>query len=264
MKFALISLFCIVVISCKEVPKEIKTALVTPKSVVEINDSKYPEALHKVFNAHGGLKTWKNKRVLTFEIAKPNTKEKHTIDLYSRNEKIEMSGITMGSEGTSIWLLDDEEAYKGNPVFYHNLMFYFFAMPFVLSDDGINYTKADDLKFEGKSYPGFQITFNDGIGLSSKDEYYIHYNQETFQMEWLGYTVTFKSGEKSNNIKWVRYHDWINVDDLKLPNSLTWHEYEGKTIKAPEEPLYFENVTLSESALPANFFSKPEGANIIE
>ncbi len=262
MKLVLVSLFCITLFSCKETLKEVKTEAASEK-VVMIDNSKYTDALQKVFKTHGGLETWKSKRTLSFEIPKKDKTEKHTVDLYSRDEKIEMPGIIMGSEKGLIWLHDEKEAYKGDAVFYHNLMFYFYAMPFVLSDDGINYSEAEPLEFEGNTYPGIRISYNAGVGLSAKDEYYIHYNPETFQMQWLGYTVTFKSGEKSDNVKWIRYNDWMNVDGLQLPKSITWHAYEGRTIKGPKPARKFENVSLSEMALDADFFKMPEGAKVV-
>ena len=260
MKLALLSLFCMVMFSCKETPKEMKSEVPTVEKEAIVDDSKYPEALQKVFQTHGGLTTWKNKRTLSFEIPKTNKTEKHTIDLYSRDEKIEMQDISMGSEGADIWLLDKKEAYKGDAVFYHNLMFYFYAMPFVLSDDGINYSETEALEFEGISYPGIRISYETGVGLSAKDEYFIHYNPETFQMEWLGYTVTFRTGKKSDHIKWIRYNDWMDVDGVQLPKSLTWYEYEGRTLKEPRKPTNFENVRLSNTVESVGFFSKPEGA----
>ena len=263
MRLVLVSLFCLTVLACKETQKEIKTESEVPEMAVKVDDSKYPEALRKVFEAHGGLTAWKSKRVISFEIPKEEITEKHTIDLYSRNEKIEMQDVSMGSNGADIWLLDEKKAYKGDAVFYHNLMFYFYAMPFVLSDDGINYEEADALEFEETSYPGIGISYNDGVGLSSKDEYFIHYNPDTFQMEWLGYTVTFRSGEKSDNVKWIRYNDWMPVNDVVLPKSLTWYSLENGKIKEPSSTRNFENVSLSETAQAANFFNKPEGASSV-
>ncbi|MFS4492364.1 DUF6503 family protein [Maribacter sp. 2308TA10-17] len=263
MKLVLVSLLCLSIFACKETPKEMKTESEVPEKVAEINDSMHPESLQKIFEAHGGLEAWNSKRTLSFEIPKPENTEKHTIDLRSRDEKIEMPNTSMGSDGETIWLLEEKGAYKGDAVFYHNLMFYFYAMPFVLADDGINYSEVEALEFEGKTYPGIRISYNDGVGISPKDEYFIHYNPDTYQMEWLGYTVTFRSGEKSDNIKWIRYNDWMNIGGLVLPKSLTWHEYEGRTIKAAREPLQFENVTLSESPMEVDFFLKPEKAKIV-
>lgn len=264
MKFVAVFLFGIIIFSCKEAPKEVKIEKVTSEIISKIEDSKYPQALRKVFDAHGGLTTWKSKKTISFEIPNPDNTEKYTIDLNSRNEKIEMSDILMGSDGADIWLLDEMETYKGDAIFYHNLMFYFYTMPFVLADDGIKYADAEVLVYEGASYPGIRISYNAGVGLSAKDEYYIHYNPETFQMEWLGYTVTYRSGKKSENVKWIRYNDWMDVDGILLPKSLTWHDYEGRTIKEAREPLNFENVTLRESPMSEDFFTKPEGAKIVQ
>lgn len=258
-----LSLLCIAVLSCNEAPKEKRTDAVTSIKVAKIDDSKYPEVLRKIFDVHGGLAAWKSKRTISYEMPKVDAIEKQTIDLYSRNEKIEMPGIIMGSEGGDIWLLDEEEAYEGDAVFYHNLMFYFYAMPFVIADDGINYSEAEALEFDGVSYPGIRISYRDGVGLSAKDEYFLHYNAETFQMEWLGYTVTYRSGEKSDNIKWIRYNDWMEVQGLLLPKSLTWYDYEGRTIKEARAPLEFENVTLRETPASADFYAKPEGAKVV-
>lgn len=264
MKLILLSLLSITIFSCKDVSKEIKSEVVTPETTAKVVDSKYPIAMQKVLEAHGGVAAWKSKRTLSFEIPKDDTTEKQTIDLYTRDEKIEMPGVSIGSEGDNIWILDEEEAYKGDPIFYHNLMFYFYSMPFVLSDNGINYSEAEALEFKGISYPGIRISFNDGVGLSAKDEYFIQYNPETFQMEWLGYTVTYRSGEKSDNIKWIRYNDWMDVDGIKLPKSISWYEYEGRTIKEVRKTVNFENVKLSETAPSALLFSKPEGAKMVK
>jgi len=263
MKFALISLFCIVMMACKEAPKAVKPESEVSKIVTKIDDSRYPEAIQKIFEAHGGLKEWKNKRVLSFEIPKKDVIEVQTIDLKTRDEKIEIGAISMGSEGTEYWLLDENGNYSGDPLFYHNLMFYFYAMPFVISDNGINYSETPALEFDGTSYPGVRISFNDGVGLSSKDEYFVHYNSETFQMEWLGYTVTYRSGEKSEKIKWIRYNDWMKVNKVILPKSLTWYTVTDGKIIAPSSTRNFENVILTEVPAIDDFFSKPVNAKTV-
>ena len=102
--------------------------------------------------------------------------EKHTIDLHSRKDKVETPPVEIGFDGKDVWLLDEAKAYKGNAELYHNLMFYFYAMPFVLADSGINYKVAEDLVYDGKNYPGIHISYNDGVGASSKDDYYLYYD----------------------------------------------------------------------------------------
>ena len=53
-------------------------------------------------------------------------------------------------------------------------MFYFYAMPFILADDGIIYEDVAALKFEGKSYPGIKISYESGVGESPEDEYILY------------------------------------------------------------------------------------------
>ncbi len=248
---------------CKEAPKQqIEESRKTTEPVEIMRISAPAAAMNKVFEAHGGLANWKKNRTLSFTLPKTSP-ETHTIDLYSRHEKIETSEMAMGFDGKDFWLLDEKKSYKGDPIFYHNLMFYFYAMPFVLADKGIVYSETADLEFEGKKYPGVRITFKDGVGVSSKDEYYLHYEPETHQMTWLGYTVTYRSGEKSDNVKWIRYNDWGQVDGVLLPRSITWHDYEGRTIKEPREPTLFEDVVLQKTAKNAGFYSMPENAKVV-
>ncbi len=250
--------------SCKEAPKENIPESEERKVEIETPKREYPRALTQVFDAHGGLDNWKKKRTLSFTIPKPDAAEIQTIDLYDRRDKIEMPTTTMGFDGDDIWLLDPNNSYEGNPAVYHNLMFYFYAMPFVLADDGINYEEADALIFEGKSYPGMHISYDAGIGASPKDDYYLYYDAETHQMVWLGYTFTYGSDEESEDVSYIRYADWMKLGDVMLPKILTWYTSEGSVIKQAKDPLPFENVSLIEVTKPDDFYQMPEMAKVVK
>lgn len=228
-----------------------------------IDLSKYPAALQKVFEKHGSLATWKKMKALSYEIVKEDGNEKQMIDLHNRRERIEAANFKTGFDGTNFWV-EADTSYKGNPVFYHNLMFYFYAMPFVLADDGIIYGDAAPLEYEGKSYPGIRISYNDGVGVSSEDEYFIHYDPSTYEMAWLGYTVTYFSGEKSKKISWIRYDDWKTMNGLSLPNSLTWFKVEEGKLVEPRNTREFANIKVSETALTDAVFAKTAAGKIIE
>ena len=262
MKITSLFLLLLTLFSCKE---SINTKQEDTKIEVIAKDTKgsYPEVLMKVLDAHGGVANWKKQKTLTYEIPSEKGVEKQTVDLISRKDKISNGIVQMGFDGENVWLLDEAKTYKGDPVFYHNLMFYFYSMPFVLADKGIVYGKTEDLKFEGKSYPGISISYNPGVGISYKDEYYLHYDPETYQMAWLGYTVSYRTGEKSDNIKWIRYNDWMKIEDVKLPKSITWYAYEGREIKGAKNTVNFENVELSTKANPDGYYAKPELATIV-
>jgi hypothetical protein len=217
----------------------------------------------KVFDKHGGLDQWKKMKSMSYEIVKEEGNEKQEIDLQSRIEIITAATFESGWDGENYWAKADT-SYKGNPIFYTNLMFYFYAMPFVLADEGIVFDKSEPLTFEGTSYPGFRISYGDEIGVSPEDEYFIHYNPNTFEMEWLGYTVTYYSGEKSDRIKWIRYDDWAEFNRLILPNSLSWYKTEDGEITELRNTRNFQNIIVSENAFPGKTFDMPEGAKVFE
>lgn len=262
MKKTTILLTVLSILACKQSPKNEEKEPQIPMEE-KMADRAFPEALSKVFDAHGGLKLWKKQRTLSYVLPKPDMPETHTIDLWSRKDRVDTDQISLGFDGEQVWLLDPQKNYKGDAGFYHNLMFYFHAMPFVLADDGIVYTAAEDLEFEGKSYPGLKIAYETGVGASSKDEYFIHFDPETHKMAWLGYTVTYMTGEHSDNFRWINYNDWQEVNGVLLPKAITWHNYEGRTILEAKNTVLFENVSLSEEPKPDSFYAKPEGGEYV-
>lgn len=223
----------------------------------------YPEALKQIFDNHGSLAQWKKMKTMSYEIVKEEGNEKQTIDLQSRREVIEGNNFKSGYDGNEYWV-EADTTYKGNAKFYTNLMFYFYAMPFVLADDGITYTKSESITYEGIEYPGYRISYSDGVGISPQDEYFIHYNADTYEMAWLGYTVTYYSGEPSKKISWIRYDDWKKFKGLKLPNSLTWFKSEEGQLVEPRNTRKFTNVMISEESSDASIFMKTDGAKVIE
>ncbi|MEZ4971485.1 MAG: DUF6503 family protein [Flavobacteriaceae bacterium] len=255
MKYVLIALFLANMLSCKMDNKTRKVEVAKP--ILEdklVPDELYPEPLLKVFVAHGGLANWKKQRTLVFG----QGEELHTIDLKTRMDRVDGPTYSLGFDGDRAWLLDDENTFKGDPVFYHNLKSYFFNMPFVLGDKGIVYGETEDLVYGGVHYPGIAVRFKSGIGTSYKDEYFLHYDPKTYKMAWLGYTVSYGSGERSNSVNWIGYHDWTSVAGLMVPKTLTWYGSEGRTIKEPRKLMVFEAIGFGEQAKPLNFFTKPE------
>ncbi|MFT4537489.1 MAG: hypothetical protein ACI9P5_004874 [Saprospiraceae bacterium] len=256
MKPILYFLAILIVASCKNVSPEITTTDHTPKI-------EYPADLVKVFDNHGGLDKWRTMTAMSYQIVKEEGNEKHFIDLQNRRERIEGSNFISGFDGKEYWV-EADTSYKGNAKFYTNLMFYFYAMPFVLADEGIIYEKIEPLIFERQSYPGYRISYGDDVGISPEDEYFIHYDSETNEMAWLGYTVTFFSGKKSEKKSFIRYNDWKNFSGVKLPNSLTWYKVaEGKLIE-PRNTKNFEKIVVSEASFRDTKFEKTNDAKVLE
>ena len=259
----ILSCILLITMSCKD-NKTVESPVDYKEEKLDVTTSVYPENVSKIFEAHGGLDTWNKVNTLVFGMENPEGVEMTTTGTKSRESLIETEKFKIGYDGNEIWMVDDEKAYKGNAKFYYNLMFYFYAMPFVLADDGIIYEDAEPLEFEGKSYPGIKIAYEAGIGESPEDEYIVYYNPETFQMEWLAYTVTYFSKEKSKNFNFIKYDQWEKQAGLILPKTIQWYNTEGTVVKDMRNEVKFVKTEASPESKPDSFYTKPEGATIVE
>ncbi len=217
----------------------------------------YPAQLQAVFAAHGGLDHWKQMNNICFEMKGKNGDETHTVSLPDRKTKIESKDWSIGYDGNQVWLLKNNLGYEGNPGFYHNLMFYFYAMPFIIADPGTNYAAVEPTELDGKMYNGYKISYNDGVGDSSKDEYILYFDPETNKMTWLAYTVTFKDQKKSDDWHYIKYDKWQDVNGLLLPEKLTWWNVENGVPHDEKMDIKFDKVIATETMLDASVFAKP-------
>lgn len=261
MKNGLFILVLLLIVSCKRQPQD-DVDYVEEK--VEVVTSAYPENITKILNAHGGLEQWNKMLHLTFSIEKETVEEKTITDLKSRKSLIKTDAFSLGFDGEKVWLKDTDSLYKGNPKFYYNLMFYFYAMPFVLADNGIIYEDVEPLIFSDKSYPGIKISYENGVGSSSEDEYILYYNPGTYQMEWLSYTVTFFSKEKSKKFSFINYSNWQELNGLILPETISWYKSENNKPTVKRNDVKFINVSISKKKESDDIFEKPENAEVVE
>lgn len=253
-------------VSCKDKTRE--THVESEPYVEEeldVTTSAYPENITKVFDAHGGLDTWNEMATLEFSVEKPGGYEITTTDLKDRYALIEMPKHTIGFDGEVLWMKNkDNTKYEGDPKFYYNLMFYFYAMPFVLADDGIMYAEAEPLDFEGKTYPGIQISYESGVGESPDDEYVMYYDPETNKMAWLAYTVTFGKDEKSKDFKFIKYNNWQEVEGLLLPETMVWYNVENGKPTTVKSETKFVSPMLTKVVMDSKVYGRPEGAEMIQ
>ncbi|CDF79747.1 conserved hypothetical protein [Formosa agariphila KMM 3901] len=267
MKNILLLLFIVAFASCKQSTEKKTTEQATLEEVVtqDTASKNYPENIAKVFEAHGGLEAWNAMQTLAFTMQKPDGAEVTTTELKSRKAHIEMPNHVLGYNGKDVWLESKyTTAYKGKPKFYYNLMFYFYAMPFVLADDGITYSDAEPLRFEGVEYPGIKISYGAEVGSSPDDEYIIYYDAKTNEMTWLAYTMTFFAKEKSKTFSYIKYGDWQDVNGVKLPKAIQWYNVvDGKPVDVKKE-VEFSDVNISEDKKDASFYDVSEGAETIE
>jgi hypothetical protein len=219
-------------------------------------EDKYPDVLAKIFQKHGGIDNWRSMKTLSFN----KGEEAHTIDLQSRKTIIHSPKYTLGYDGKEVWLSEkDSGDFQSNPAFYHNLYFYFYAMPFVLADDGIRYEDAEAITFEGKEYPGIKISYEANVGTSPDDNYILYYDPETYQMGWLAYTVTFQSKKPSDKYNLLRYKEWETVNGLMLPKTLHWYKKDekGQPTEPQGTPTNFTLPLVLKDPVSGGFYDKP-------
>ena len=258
--YLILALTLIIVLACKQETKPVVNADYFEEKL-DITTSIYPENVTKILNAHGGIDQWNTFNTLVFTMKKPIGDETTTTDLKDRRSLIETDAFKIGYTGKEAWLINKgENKYEGNPQFYYNLMFYFYAMPYVLADDGITYTNVEPLKVDSKTYPGIKISYAAEVGESPEDEYIMYYDAETNKMTWLGYTVTYFTKEKSKDWHFIKYTNWQMVNEMLLPKTLEWYNADGFIIGDKRNDLLFTDVILTKNKLENTVFAKPEAA----
>jgi hypothetical protein len=216
----------------------------------------HSEQIAKIFKAHRGFNQWAEMKTLKFS----KDGEHHWIDLNSRKVLVEGQKRTIGFDGKNVWVVPD--SLTNGARFYHNLYFYFYAMPFVLGDPGIHYEDVGNKQLFGMNLHGIKISYGDGVGDSPKDNYILYYNEESSTMKALMYTVTFRSQESSDKFSLIKYDTWQDVNGVLLPEKIQWYNFKNDSIGEMRNEVLFTNVSLSKDQVDQNLFAIREGAGI--
>ena len=215
-----------------------------------------PPFYQKVLDAHGGIDQWRAQKSLSFKKG-----DSHLIDLSNRNEIIKKEGAyTLGFDGNEMWISPNRDSFPGKePRFYHNLHFYFFALPFVLADPGVNLEEMGIKKVNGKNYNVIKATFGDGVGDAPEDQYILYTDPESHRIELTNYSVTYF--DKGNATKYnAMTYTWQEVEGLVVPSSYAGYKWENESLGEKRYEATFETVGFSKEVLPPSTFKAPEGA----
>ncbi|WP_421871224.1 DUF6503 family protein [Marinoscillum sp.] len=217
----------------------------------------HTKTMTAILDAHGGYQRWSEMNTLSYELEG----EKQVISLKDRKVLITGKDRTIGFDGTNVWVTPDT-ADVSRARFYHNLYFYFFAMPFVLGDPGITYEPVDSRDFQGEQLEGIKVSYKSDVGDSPDDNYILWYDPSSYQMKWLMYTVTYGKEGPNDNYSLIHYADWKDFSGLKLPTQLEWHAYKNDSIGEVRGGASFNNIELTQEAPSADLFEMPAGAQI--
>lgn len=222
-----------------------------------------PKELAAGLEAHGGLAKWKSMKTLEYEIERAESTEHQLIDLENRKVLLSHQDYKLGYDGQEVWVSPNKAAFgKGSARFYHNLIFYFHAIPFVLADPGINYEVLEPRELDGRLYDAVKITYNAGVGDAPEDYYIAHFDQETHQMKLLLYTVTYYSGQASDKFNALMYDEWEEVNGLLVPKLMRGYKYADGQLGELRYERPFNNIKLSTEKPDQSLFEMPEMAEI--
>ena len=215
-------------------------------------------ALTLGFEAHGSYEMWSQMKTLSYQRGDEST----ITNLHNRKIRLESEERVIGFDGEEVWVTPDSlDASRAR--FYHNLYFYFYAMPFVVGDPGAIYEEVESRQLMGKEYKGIKVSYQENVGDAPDDNYILWVDPDTNRMEWLMYTVTYRSGEPSESYSLIKYDGWNEFNGLLLPTTLQWYTFEGDTVgEARGNGALFENILLDNSSPADSLFEMPEGAQI--
>lgn len=249
--------------SCKNKTVEQKAEIIEDE--LDVSKGIYPENLSKVFDAHGGIDAWNEMETLEFSVEKPGGYEITTTDLKDRYALIEMPNNTLGFDGEVLWMKNKKKnTFEGDPKAYYNSMFYFYAMPFVVADDGTVYAKAEPLNYEGKTYPGIQISNENEISKSSNDEYVMYYDADSHKMTWLAYKASSDRNENNQEWNFINYSNWQEVEGLSLPETMVWYNSEYNQPTTINHEVRFVSPMLTTVKMDIRVYGRPEGGDLIQ
>jgi hypothetical protein len=260
MKYVFI-FFCLLCVTNCDNTSEPKQSI---KRQIKVEQSRFPQVLQNIFQAHGGLNKWQQMNVLVFTLNNSKTTETHTVNKNSRKTLIESDAYTIGFKGDNVWIKDANNNFNNDAGFYYNRMFYLFSMPFIVSDPGTFYTPRKDTALEFETYGTLHIGFRRSVGASPQDEYIIYYNKQTMEMVWLAYTVTYFSQKRSTDWHFIKYENWQDVNGLKLPKTMiTYSAKDGKPLE-PIDRIEFSEVNISDEQPDDNLFKASKGSRFVE
>ena len=246
-----------IIVSCKDKTAETKpeTEPVIEEEIDEVI-KQYPENISKIFDAHGGISIWNEMETLEFSVEKPDGYEITTTDLKDRFVFIEMPKTTMGYDGEVIWIKNkDNSVFDDDPETYYKKMFHFYAMPFLIADEGTTYTEAVPLNFEGKTYPGIQVTFKNGV------ENTVYFDANSHKMAWLAYKEA--GADKNTEWQFINYSNWQEVEDLSVPETMVWYKVENNKPTVPDHEVQFVSPMLTTTKMDIRVYWRPEGGEVV-
>jgi hypothetical protein len=222
-----------------------------------------PKELIKAFDAHGSVEKWKTYKSLRYTRTAGENSEIQLIDLENRKVLIMSDTYTLGFNGKDVWVAPDSTSFPGRSArFFHNLWFYFFSFPHILSDPGVMATTMQPIRFNGVLYDRVLITYGEEIGDSPEDKYILFINQETSQLDLINYSVTYYDTSRADQFNALVYEGWTTINDIRVPTQLKGYRWENDTLGDLRYHIRFSDIQFGEEKPEQSVFEIPDGAYV--
>ena len=295
--YNLLGLFLVLsVLGCKETPKEksitqqeievVTSDYHIPNSWIQkrveaankrLNATEAGKVLWGAMEAHGGLQQWYSNGYFSFHFdyrplsGKGVRDSYQTIDTWSnkaRHNSITDPENIYGWDGEEAWIkAKDSTSFTYDTKFWALTPLYFSGQPFVLDGQGVNLELLPQVEFKGELQNVIKATYDAGVG-SAPDDYYILYiNAKTDLLDAFKYIVSypeyFPNGghtpEKTTVVQGITTVDGIVLaTGFKSYLSAEGEDGLGEYIT----DIFVSDISFS-PIVEENFFSKPEGAEVL-
>ena len=227
--------------------------------------------LDESYKAHGGLENFKGYGTLEYDQQMKlkgiiNLSDNQQFDLQSRKALITSDSYKVGFDGNEAWITPNMEALGIPPRFYALTPFYFFGLPFLFADPGVNIESLGTKELNGKEYNVVKATYDPGVGDTPDDDYVAYLDKDTNQIVVLHYIVTYPPLMQGKSVEELErhavvYEEWQEVDGLIVPKKLSFYEWsDDKLGERPVGSMTFENVSFKKETPDSSVFQKPKGA----
>lgn len=295
----LVSLFAVLsFVACKEASKKEaakSTVTQTEKSEYQIPDSWIEKRVTSASNrlnateagkvlwgameAHGGLKKWYANGYLSFRFnyqplnGKGIRDSYQTIDTWSnkaRHNSITDKNDIFGWDGNEAWIkAKDSTSFEYDTKFWALTPIYFSGQPFVFDGKGVNLELLPQVEFKGALQNVVKVTYDKGVG-SAPDDYYIMYiNTETNLVDAFKYIVSYPEyfpdgGHAPEKITVTQETTTVNGIVFAKGFKTYWSKPEEENGLGE----YITKIDVSDisfsNKVPENYFSKPNGAEVLK
>jgi hypothetical protein len=223
--------------------------------------------LQQALDAHGGLDTWESYGTVEYDfslrIGDATRDDHHVFDLNRRRVRVEHADYTVGITDTLAWAAPSMDAYgyTAPPRFYGKAYTYLFSIPFVFADPGVNVEPVGQRSLQGTSYDALKVTFEEGVGDTPRDVFYVYLNPETQQVHAALFSVTYRNPEVTRPITGMVYEEWTTAGGLTVPRRASMYGVSGdQTLQEKLGTIDYRDVKFREATPEREQFRMPEGA----